>query len=127
MGIRYSGKNKASFSTASNVTFTPTGKPVMPETVDERFVNIDLLRDYRLEQVGHGAYRVQALPEPDRDIRGLRGAVLDALVDVYGMQGEFDIDIILEDSELMPQVPDRLRRIRRVDGCVHDTMSITKR
>ena len=120
-------ETEATYSKVPNVTFTPTGKPVMPQTVDERFASIDLLRDYRLEQVGHGAYRVQALPKPDRDIRGLRGAVLDALVDVYGMQGEFDIDIILEDSELMPEVPDRLRRIRRVDGCVHDTMSITKR
>ena len=98
---------------ALNVTFTPTGKPVVPGTVDERFASVGLLRDYRLEQVGHGVYRVQALPEPNKDIRGLRGAVLDALVDVYGMQGKFDIDIILEDSELMPQVPDRLKRIRR--------------
>ena len=125
--IQDSRKNEAAYSTAPNITFTPTSKPVIPETVDERFASIGLLRDYRLEQVGHGAYRVQALPKPDRDIRGLRGAVLDALVDVYGMQGEFDIDIILEDSELMPEVPDRIRRIRRVDGCVHDTMSITKR
>ena len=114
-------------TTAPNVTFTPTGKPVMPKTVDERFASIDLLRDYRLEQVRQRAYRVQALPEPDRDIRGLRGAILDALVDVYGMQGKFDIDIILEDSELMPDVTDKIERIRRVSGCVHNTMSMTKR
>ena len=111
MGIHDRMEPEAVCSNAHNVTFTPTGKPVMPQTVDERFASIDLLRDYRLEQVGHGAYRVQALPEPDRDIRGLRGAVMDALVDVYGMQGEFDIDIILEDSDLMPEVTDRLRRI----------------
>ena len=109
-------------TTALNVTFTPTGKPVMPETVDERFANVGILRDYRLEQVGHGAYRLQALPEPKKDIRGLRGAVLDALVDVYGMQGKFEIDIIIEDSKLMPEVKDRFKRIRRGDGCVHDTM-----
>ena len=100
-------------TTALNVTFTPTGKPVMPETVDERLASVGLLRDYRLEQIGPGSYRLQALPEPDRDIRGLLGAVLDALVDVYGMQGKFDIDIILEDSELMPEVIGRLKRIRR--------------
>ena len=116
MGMQDSKKNEAKYSAALNVTFTPTGTPVMPETVDERLASVVLLRDYRLEQVRQGAYRVQALPEPDRDIRGLRGAVLDALVDVYGMQGKFDIDIILEDSELMPQVPDRLERVRRVDG-----------
>ena len=94
--------NEAAYSTAPNVTFTPTGKPVMPETVYERFANVGLLRDYRLEQIGPGSYRIQVLPEPDRDIRGLRGAVLDAMVDVYGMQVKFDIDIILEDTELMP-------------------------
>ena len=112
-------KNGAAYSNVLNVTFTPTGKPVMPETVDERFASVGLLRDYRLEQLGHGAYRVQALPEPNRDIRGLNGAVLDALVDVYGMQGKFDIDIILEDSELMPQVTDKLKRIRRSAECAH--------
>ncbi|MCR4818033.1 MAG: hypothetical protein K5841_03640 [Fretibacterium sp.] len=106
-----SGENQAAQAAAANVTFTPTGRPVMPETVDERFARVDLLRDYRLGQVGRGEYRVQVLPEPDRDIRGLRGSVLDALVDVYGMQGRFDIDIILEDSELMPKVTDRLQRI----------------
>lgn len=111
MGIHDSGKNKAAHAAAANVTFTPTGKPVTPETVDERFARVGLLRDYRLEQVGSGAYRVLVLPEPGRDIRGLRGAVLDALVDVYGMQGKFDIDVILEDSDLMPEVTDRLRRI----------------
>ena len=116
MGIHCSRENEAAYSNAPNVTFTPTGKPVMPETVDERIANVGLLRDYRLEQIGTGSYRLQVLPEPDRDTRGLRGAVLDALVDLYGMQGKFDIDIILEDSELMPQVPDRLDRIRRVDG-----------
>ena len=116
MGTHCSRGNEAAYSNASNVTFTPTGKPVTPETVDERFASVALLRDYRLEQLRQGAYRVQALPEPDRDIRGLRGAVLDALVDVYGMQGKFDIDIILEDSELMPEVTDKIERIRRVDG-----------
>ena len=113
--------------TAPNVTFTPTGKPVIPETVNKRFVSVDLLRDYRLEQIGRDSYRVQALPEPGRDIQCLRGAVLDALVDIYGMQGNFDIDVILEDSELMPKVPDRLDRIRRTVGCAHDTMSMTRR
>ena len=116
MGTHCSRGNEAAYSNAPNVTFTPTGKPVMPETVDERFASVALLRDYRLEQIGPGSYRLQVLPEPDRDIRGLRGAVLDALVDVYGMQGKFNIDIILEDSELMPEVTDRLERVRRVDG-----------
>ncbi|MCR5347396.1 MAG: hypothetical protein K6E38_06420 [Fretibacterium sp.] len=108
-----SKKNVTEHFAAPNVTFTPAGTPVAPETADGRIVRAGLLRDYRLEQVGQGAYRIQVLPEPDRDIRGLRGAVLDALVDIYGMQGNFDIDIILEDSELLPRVPDRLKRIRR--------------
>ena len=113
--MRRNGKaNDAKY--AFNVTFTPTGKPVMPATVDERVAGVGLLRDYRLEQLGPGSYRLQALPEPGGDIRGLRGAVLDALVDLYGMRGEFAIDLILEDGELMPEVPDRLNRIRRADG-----------
>ena len=100
----------------SNITFTSTGHPVMPEAVDDRLTRIDFLRDYRLEQTANDSYRIQALPEPDRDFWCLRSALLDALVDVYGMQGNFDIDVILEDDELMPKVPDRLKRIRRAVG-----------
>ena len=111
MGIHDIEKDEVAYSGAPNVTFTSTGKPVMPETVDERFARVGLLCDYRLEQVGSSSYRVQVLPEQGKDLRGLRGAVLDALVDIYGMQGDFDIDIILEDGELMPKVPDRLKRI----------------
>ena len=101
----------------SNITFAPTGKPVMTDTIDDRLARVDFLLDYRLKQLNRGAYRIQVIPEPDRDLRGLRGAVLDALVDVYGMQGDFDIDVILEDSELFPKVPSRVARIRRMNEC----------
>ena len=40
---------------------------------------------------------------------GLKGSVLDALVDIYGMNAEYDIDIILEDEELLPTTPERAR------------------
>ena len=101
----------------ANITFTPTGKPVMPDAIDDRLARVDFLLDYRLEQLDKGSYRIQVIPEPDRDLRGLRGAVLDALVDVYGMQGDFNIDVILEDSELLPKVPSSVARIRRMNEC----------
>ena len=101
-----------------NVTFTPTGKPVKPEMIDERLACVDLIRDYRLEQLNRGTYRLQVLPDSERDMRGLRGAALDALVDVYGIHGDFEIDIILEDNVLMPKMTG-LDRITRSVGWVH--------
>ena len=43
----------------------------------------------------------------------LKGAVLDAWVDVYGIKGRFDIDIITEDEELLPPV-DSAQRVKKV-------------
>ena len=45
---------------------------------------------------------VLILPEPDSDRRGLKGSVLDALVDVYGMKARYEIDINELDEELLP-------------------------
>ena len=60
------------------------------------------VKDFRLTQTGINAYRIRVLPENDADIRGLKGSVLDALVDVYGMRADYDIDITSDDSELSP-------------------------
>ena len=35
--------------------------------------------------------------------------MLDALVDMYGINAEYDIDIITEDEALMPEMPERAK------------------
>ena len=90
-------------------TFTPTGHEVSEALLSERVMKIREVRDFRLEQTGRNTYRIQVLPEKNAELRGLKGSVLDALVDIYGMNAEYDIDIILEDEELLPTTPERAR------------------
>ncbi len=84
------------------ITRTPTGYEVSESTLTERVMKIREVKDFRLTQTGINAYRIRVLPENDADIRGLKGSVLDALVDMYGMRAEYDIDITYDDSELSP-------------------------
>jgi|GEM_PF-4749354 len=84
------------------VTRTPTGYEVLESTLTERVMKIREVKDFRLTQTGINAYRIRVLPENDADIRGLKGSVLDALVDMYGMRADYDIDITYDDSELSP-------------------------
>ena len=84
------------------ITKTPTGHEVTEEVLQSRFALIREVKDFRLEQLSQDSYRVMILPKPDSDIRGLKGSVLDALVDVYGMNAKYDIDINELDSELLP-------------------------
>ena len=84
------------------VTRTPTGHEVTESALTERVMKIREVKDFRLTQTGINAYMIRVLPENDADIRGLKGSVLDALVDVYGMRADYDIDITSDDSELSP-------------------------
>lgn len=83
-------------------TKTPTGHEVLESALTERVMKIREVKDFRLIQTGINAYRIRVLPENDADIRGLKGSVLDALVDMYGMRADYDIDITYDDSELSP-------------------------
>lgn len=83
------------------LTRTPTGHEVSEEVLSARFALVREVKDFRLEQLSQDSYRVLILPEPDSDRRGIKGSVLDALVDVYGMNAHYDIDIIEEDEELL--------------------------
>ncbi len=85
-----------------SITKTPTGHEVLESTLTERVMKIREVKDFRLLQTGINAYRIRVLPENDTDIRGLKGAILDALVDVYGMRADYDIDITYDDPELSP-------------------------
>ena len=85
------------------ITRTPTGHEVTEEALTARVMKIPEVRDFRLIQTGRDSYRIMILPETGADIRGLRGAVLDALVDIYGMRAEYDIDITRDDPELSPE------------------------
>lgn len=85
-----------------SVTRTPTGHEVTEASLTERVMKIREVKDFRLIQTGANAYRIRVLPENDSDIRGLKGSVLDALVDMYGMRADYDIDITFDDSELSP-------------------------
>lgn len=84
------------------ITKTPTGHEVTESALTERVMKIREVKDFRLIQTGINAYRIRVLPENDTDIRGLKGSVLDALVDMYGMMADYDIDITYDDSELSP-------------------------
>lgn len=86
-----------------SVTRTPTGHEVSEATLTGRVMNIREVKDFRLEQNGRNTYRIMILPENDSDRRGIKGSVLDALVDVYGMRAEYDIDIVEEDEEFLPE------------------------
>lgn len=86
-----------------SVTRTPTGHEVSEATLTERVMNIREVKDFRLEQTGRNIYRIMILPENDSDRRGIKGSVLDALVDVYGMKAEYDIDIVEEDEKFLPE------------------------
>ncbi len=86
-----------------SVTRTPTGHEVSEATLTERVMNIREVKDFRLEQTGRNTYRIMILPENDSDRRGIKGSVLDALVDVYGMKAEYDIDIVEEDEKFLPE------------------------
>ena len=85
-----------------SVTKTPTGHEVTESALTERVMKIREVEDFRLIQTGTNAYRIRILPKNGADIRGLKGSVLDALVDVYGMRADYDIDITYDDSELSP-------------------------
>ena len=83
-------------------TRTPTGHKVSEETLTARVMKIREVEDFRLEQTGINSYRILVLPKKDADIRGIKGSILDALVDVYGMRADYDIDID-EDDVILPE------------------------
>lgn len=89
------------------ITFTPTGHEVSEQELTQRVMSVREVQDFRLEQLAANSYRIQLLPQKEADIRGLKGSVLDALVDIYGMRAEYDIDIITEDEALMPEATER--------------------
>ncbi|MBQ7215472.1 MAG: hypothetical protein IJP54_03275 [Synergistaceae bacterium] len=92
-----------------SITFTPTGCKVSEDTFTSRIMQIPEVQDFRLQQIFRNAYRIILLPQKGADIRGLKGSVLDALVDVYGMRANYDIDIITEDDSLMPECSESSR------------------
>ena len=92
---------------ANMITRTSTGNEVSEETLTARFNLVREVKDFRLEQFSKDSYRVIILPEPASDRRGLKGSVLDALVDVYGMSAHYEIDINELDDELLPVVKDK--------------------
>ena len=74
------------------------------EVIARRFKTVAFVKDYRLFKLDKNSYRILVLPEPDGDRRSIKGSVLDALVDLFGIKRRYDIDIIEEDDALMPQL-----------------------
>ena len=72
------------------------------EAITKRFKTVAFVKDYRLFKLDKNSYRILILPEPDGDRRSIKGSVLDALVDLFGIKRRYDIDIIEEDDALMP-------------------------
>ncbi|MBQ7578521.1 MAG: hypothetical protein IJT21_09695 [Synergistaceae bacterium] len=60
----------------------------------ERMSRVKEVKNFRLEQLDKDYFVIQVLPEPDSEVRGIKGSVLDALVDVYGIKAYYEINII---------------------------------
>ena len=75
-------------------TRTPNGHLITEKFLTERVMKISEVKDFRLEQLNKNSYRILILPHENSDRRGIKGSVLDALVDVYGMKANYDIKII---------------------------------
>ena len=86
-----------------SITRTPTGHEVTEASLTARVMKIREVGDFRLEQTGRNSYRIRVLPREGADVRGLKGSVLDALVDVYGMNADYDIDITNDDPAMIPE------------------------
>ena len=86
-----------------SITRTPNGIEVSEEFLSERVKSIREVRDFRLEQTGRNIYSIRIVPEEGAEIRGIKGSVLDALVDVYGMRCEFEIDVTGYDAVMLPE------------------------
>ena len=98
----------------TGITFTIGGKPVRECDFSQRLSTIANVKDYRLEQLDQDSYRIMILPKSNVDTRGIKGSVLDACVDTYGIKGRFDIDIITEDNEFLPKLDDNTERMRKL-------------
>ncbi len=100
------------------ITFTIGGNTVKESDFSQRLSSVAHVKDYRLEQLSKNSYRIMILPESSTDTCGIKGSVLDACVDIYGIKGRFDIDIITDDDELLPQLSDNSERMRNYLYCV---------
>ena len=90
-----------------SITRTPTGHEVNESILTARMNLVREVDDFRLEQLSMNLYRVIILPKKNADLRGIKGSVLDALVDVYGMRANYEIDINTYDNELTPKVNEK--------------------
>lgn len=90
-----------------SITRTPTGHEVNESILTARMNLVREVDDFRLEQLSMNLYRVIILPKKNADLRGIKGSVLDALVDVYGMRANYEIDINTYDDELTPKVNEK--------------------
>lgn len=90
-----------------SITKTPTGHEVDELILTARMNLVREVEDFRFEQLNTNSYRVIILPKKNADLRGIKGSVLDALVDVYGMRANYEIDINTYDNELTPKVNEK--------------------
>ena len=60
----------------------------------DRMRRVKEVKNFRLEQLDRDYFMIQVLPEPDCELRGIKGSVLDALVDVFGIKNFYDITIM---------------------------------
>lgn len=78
----------------SEATFTLGGRIVGPRSLRERLTRIAHVRGYLLEQTAWDAWSISAGMDRAGDERGVRGALWDALQDLYGGKGRFDVQIV---------------------------------
>ena len=104
-----------------SITRTPTGHEVDESILTARMNLVREVEDFRLEQLNTNLYRIMILPKKNADLRSIKGSVLDALVDVYGMKANYEIDINTYDDELTPKVNEKCF-MRDFDSCIQSSV-----
>jgi phenylacetate-CoA ligase len=91
----------------ANLTFTPEGDIVTTKKLDDSLAAAGVLRDYVLRQTDRKHYRIEAVTPPQKNKKIAREAIYNALQNVYGNGGIFDI--VFRDC-LLPGPAGKFRR-----------------
>ena len=91
----------------SNLTFDAGGGLVTTKMLDDGLSAIGVLRDYRMEQLGGTQYLLQSMLSPGADRVAAAAALRGALDEIYGADGEFEIQFV---DRILPGPAGKFRR-----------------
>ncbi|MCL1912933.1 MAG: hypothetical protein FWG10_03390 [Eubacteriaceae bacterium] len=90
-----------------NATFTTRGSLVTTKALDDHIAAVDAIRDYHLEQRSQTNYLLEATLSPKADRIAAQAGLRFALENVYGRDGNFDIQIV---ADILPGPAGKYRR-----------------